>query len=333
VIATFLQSNLRVLSKTIITILFGIIFFVSVKINCQERYLNSAGLVRICQIVDKETFDDAFFSRSLFTQISYYILKEQPFFGIGFERYRDYVVPVSLSLNAGTGTWSDSSNNFYLQILIEFGVLAAILLFLILSSLRNSLVVDKRNSTLVITLLILLVFGSHISFSEVALLFGLIFASTFISLPNTKPLYLILAVAIGTTNFLIGIRSENGLYAWEEDEHGYYQWSVGRGSLSVNCFLDTNLANAFAKLSFTSPALPYRLGQPEVKIQGGTYFKQLDFSAGRTLEIKVPCHEYSQDNQKINLQFSILREWTPRSIGLGKDTRVLGVQVRRDKGF
>jgi hypothetical protein len=278
-------------------------------------------LNRAINTVTLDTMQEALFSRSLFARISLIMLSEQPWFGIGFERYRDRVVPITMKLGSGTGEWSDNPNNFYFQLLVEFGIFGTLLWYLTLR--RYRWIEQGPYKAVFIIFLALLFLGPHIDFDEVALLIGLVAAYVVEGDDShSNSMLSLLTIPIVALSFVFTLFSQHGFYGVERDTRGYFSWSGGRGSGIILC-----RSSGAAVLRIHLAPLPYKREMPEITIVTASETITPKLEPGKDTAVRLYCGT-SSIGQSLWYRYYLTGEWTPRSLTQGNDGRVLGIQMR-----
>lgn len=139
-----------------------------------------SGVGRLIDTLTISRWDDAFFSRFVFLKIALAIWRDNWLFGVGPTEFRVWMPFYVDKLQIPIGDWVDNSNNFYLGVLAELGVIG--MAALLISFLRFPWKVkNPAVSAAVWTFLLLLITGPHLDFLEISLLFALILSDASVS--------------------------------------------------------------------------------------------------------------------------------------------------------
>ncbi len=282
---------------------------------------------RIANTFLGESVNDSFFSRSVFSRIGISLFSDSPYIGSGFENFRFLVNQQAELLNIALSGWVDNSNNFYTGLLAELGIFGFLALIFFFTQLKYNFS-NKFSSASFLTLIILLIFGPHLSFDEVAVLSALILSD--IAKPKqitarvfaTAVVLLILPLTI-----LIPVKAASlnlGLFSQEGFNEGVtYNWSSVVSQKHLTC--------VDGMLSFKIRAIHPNISESGVKlivkfivsgaVQGS---KEFLLQNADLLPISLPCHDEGQ-SQIVN--FRVEPPWMPSLVIDSRDNRVLGVQI------
>lgn len=262
-----------------------------------------SGVSRIIKSANLSEIQQTFFSRSVFWQLDWHIFKDNIFAGIGPSRFRSLVPIYSKDLGLNIGNWSDNANNFYLGIMVEYGLIGVVALLSALSCLK----LKEKNSysrAALICLAILLFFGPHFEFDEVMILSSIIFADNFNfkeQVLSSKLQYAFLSLIF----LIIG-------YKASQFDYGIYHeskkriWSSGQSRIWVSCENDQAQVGVRAtNPDLKSNPLTVKLNNQEILLKTSSRVDQYFDCLGQ---------------DKINIALKTSRVWAP-------DGRILGVQV------
>ena len=306
--------------KGVVGIALGTVVIVVVLFTSCGTFLSTSvpTFGRLCDSASPAHAASAFYSRKLFFEIALQVWADHPFVGIGFERFRDEVVPFTVAHGINTGEWSDNANSLYLQIGAELGLLgiAAFLFSICQIRLRS----EGVYAPLVMVFLILCVVGPHLAFDEIALLFGTIlgisieaaerrFSQAWFFLPAT-PL-LIAMISVQSVRDL-------GFYGWERDKRVFYRWTSGRGGGMLRCSSDGT-----AHLKIRAVNARYRRGVPEITFTTPLIEEKVTLARGEERSLILSCGTFHE----LPYRFSVKGVWSPHTLGIGNDGRALGVQL------
>ena len=316
-------------------------------------------LSRVAKIFSSDGVSEALNSRIVFWKIDWKMLTESPFGGFGilsgigfnqFERFLPYY-----GAKEGLGSWSDNPNSFYLSVLAETGVLG-VLFFLLLCSAwevrKEDLVKDPFTETVfqkerctkilkvsVLVLAILLIFGSHLDFDEVAVFAAALCGSVFIVKNKGKRkqlkivicsvLLTVVAVFYIVQNYSYTLVQtlllDTGVFAFETDGQHTFRWSGKKAVFSVPVSDDEDSQ----KVRFRALHPDITTNPVEVCVVGKSK-KCLSVLDSAFHEIELPCEKlpFKLSGQEICEYFlSVSRTWTPKEYGVGADSRALGIQI------
>jgi hypothetical protein len=286
------------------------------------------GLRRIHESMLISNLSATFYSRTAFWEIGWNIWLDNLLFGAGFERFRMLTSEYASQLGLGLGTWVDNSNNFYLGVLAELGIIGAASLALSLRPLTFK--IGEYDSLLrapVAAFLFLLLFGPHLSFDEVAVLFALILGlNCSINLPQFGSAKSVAALAVVALIALKASQLPRGIYAWEKEGELSVRWTARSAQMLFRCsreglaHLRVRALNPDADANPVTGKVTSSLGE----IKGF----QLRTNEWASLNLACPVLQSAAlDSISMPISIEVSRIWTPRKFGLGADRRRLGVQI------
>lgn len=280
--------------------------------------LSPVGGDRVFNTLLLQSMPEGLFSRMVFLQIAASVWSDYPIFGVGLGMFHHFVQDYSAGLELGIGLWTDNANNFYLAVLTETGLVGFLAMLWSLRQLRwNS---EPTYRAGVICLGVLLIFGPHLDFDEIAVLSAVLFAATLEVKNNLADrsgylaIALVVIASLGVFLFPIG----GGLYAWEKGERGYFRWT-GRKAVSIAACDENSQASIVVRAAHPD------IGTKPVEVLLSSSGMKLaiikDYEPQRILfECEAP-------GEYVSYELRVSRTWTPRSYGFGDDSRVLGVQL------
>lgn len=281
-------------------------------------------LDRLLSSLNFEKLNQTFFSRIVFLKLNTAIIADHPLFGIGWNNFRELVVPYAEELKLGTGLWNDNSNNFYLGFVAEQGMFGLLLLMLLASQFCFK-AREERNLAILhqgfIVFLMLLLLGPHIAFDEIAILFALLAAMVLVRSDKIllSRLYLPLSVLAVIIAFVSSAKAPYGFYNWEANSEGYFRWSRAKAMDNLTCKNDKELS---ILIRDARPGKDKELFMVELESSLGEK-KQFTLKHNQTKEIKLRCIQGEKLYYKLNLD----KLWSPGRTRPGSDPRVLGVQI------
>lgn len=283
------------------------------------------GLLRVTDSLVLNNIEQTFQSRFVFWKLSIMIWLDNPLLGIGLDAFREYVPLYRDKLPIDISNWTDNSNNFYLGVLAELGVIGFICL--IVSFLRlekRHLDVRNRYKYGFLVFLILLFFGPHITFTEVAILAAYIMSFVYKNEENNLRegwsgcsdyilLGLVLPIFIGYKIY----KQDFGFYALEKEPSGVsYRWTRKNASGVITC----RNGKALLRLRARHPDLDQNPLLVDIRAAGQSYGLKISDYSNQNVELS--CSE-----QALRYRLSNSRTWKPAKYGHQNDHRNLGVQV------
>src|SRR5690606_1396463 len=118
--------------------------------------------------------DEAFFSRLAFAKLNWYVWLDHLFLGVGMGAFPQHVPMYAEKLGLPLGTWTDNTNNFYMGLLSETGMLGALAFLATALQLRWVPEESRFYRWAVVVFAVLLLFGPHVHFGEVSVLLAFI---------------------------------------------------------------------------------------------------------------------------------------------------------------
>jgi hypothetical protein len=270
--------------------------------------------------------NETLMSRGVFFEFAREIGRGHLWFGVGGDRFIDYVPLVDAKLNLARG-WRDNSNNLYLGILTELGIagLAASLLAVLGRRLRRSN--NTQGSCFGVALLMLAavgITGPHTNFIEILPLVGALIAVTSEARPSLVGPYRIFAILF----FFLGLVASNyrelGVYGWSNTETGAIRWLSHAASVELRCEAQADQSSA-ARLLLEPRYIPQTEPLRVVVSNRAGAMIEVLFRNAESREVAVPC---SHGEPRIFADVKTYPAWSPyrawpRSSG---DRRILGVQ-------
>jgi hypothetical protein len=270
--------------------------------------------------------NETFMSRGVFFEFAREIGRGHLWFGVGGDRFIDYVPLVGAKLNLARG-WRDNSNNLYLGILTELGIagLAAFLLAVLGRGLRRS--TNTRGSCFGLALLMLGAIGCtgpHTDFIEILPLVGLLIAITTEPRGSLPVVYGLFAILFFSLGLIAPNYRELGTYGWSNTEKGPKRWLAYAAYVELQCEVKNDQSFG-ARLLLEPRYIPQTEPLRVVVSNGVGADREVLFRVAELQEVTVPC---SRDRQTIFASVKTYPAWSPyrawpRSSG---DRRLLGVQ-------
>lgn len=286
-----------------------------------KRGISSLSLLR---------FSQTFASRNLFLEIAQVLVHDHAIFGVGADRFREYVPLVGVQSGLVKG-WTDNANNLYAGIGVELGLVGVIMLLLVaVSRTRSEIGRTPLATALLCGLGVIMLTGPHTDFPEVMLLVAFLIGACTRQRLQLSRISMVVPVAL-----LLGIYAastrEQGIFTWDDTDRSALRWLSNRARLKLNCQKQPNDPMSQAVTSLRSVYVPQR-GPLEVRIwHRGVVAQELAFRAPQEVqELRISC---PPDSEQVTVTavtrpaWSPYRAW-PESSG---DRRLLGVEqvVRR----
>jgi len=299
----------------------SLVFYYTINSGLLEVNGLPTTLQRLAQPIKDGALISAFESRIIFWKLSVEMFLLNPFFGVGLDHFRLHLLPIALQNDYNLGVWNDNANNFYLGILAELGIVGALYLIYCLYPTKlkpanNWTVVASRESVLLLAFLFL--FGPHLHFLEVSLLFGLLLAIS--CHPPRKPIKPAVLVVPTFVIFLMvskNINRDRGWYLWEKSADRYYRWSSSSSTITLPCQLQNSQNVASLSIQSLRPAY---LGATEIEFNTEGSLSRKSLASGEYFNQEFSC---SDSNIKVDMQIS--PAWSPSDRDPQADWRSLGV--------
>lgn len=285
---------------------------------------------RVLMTCSLSRVSESFFSRGVFFVLGRELFDHFPLFGVGVDRFRFYVPALVERLGLNISGWVDNSNNFYLGLLTELGLLGT---FLFVLTVRGRTLAREREALCLVGLFVLasvLVTGPHLDFPEVLFLSaGLVAAST---RPRAiRGMHTVTFACVGLVVGFAGVFTrEQGGYLWESRQGRFEQWLSPAAVVSVACSCE-GMAELALESSYVPKASPLVVS---VRASNGEV-RELSFTAPEAQKVTFRCREtesLSHDHHPgtITLSITTVPGWSPARAWPGKtsDTRTLGIKMR-----
>jgi hypothetical protein len=291
--------------------------------------------------------EETFMSRGVFIDLARAIGAGHRLFGIGAGRFIDYVPLVGAELNLVRG-WKDNSNNFYIGILTELGIVGASLFMVAIlgrrvrvteppvHSMSDTARGAKRTCAVwcLVMLGILGCTGPHTDFTEVLLLFAFLAAVTTEVRPVIGKISLMLPfrAAVCAAVLLGGIASghhEQGVYGWGNTTTGATRWLSHSASVLARCERNPE-GSSRAALLLRPQYIPQSEPLRVVLRVAGQEPQEFSFQSSDAREVTVPCSLAKSDlaSEEVFVHIVTSPAWSPYRAWprVSGDRRILGVQ-------
>jgi hypothetical protein len=292
-----------------------------------KRFMSALSLLRV---------GETFMSRSVFLEFARDISDGFMLFGVGADRFIDYVPLVGAKLNLASG-WRDNSNNFFVGIICELGWVGLSAFIAAIAGRRIASGVNRAHAVAALLVLSLLgCTGPHTDFIEVLILLGFIVGIT-TEPRNTRGMRALFGagvVCLVCLGFISARFREQGVYPWgvhgEEDSREVSRWLSHRSIVALRC----SAAERVKGLKIRARYIPQR--EP-LRVKFGVFGGLLDEgSTGEVLltgpePVEIPVRCTTGGSRFISHEFIWLRvypAWSPYRAWPGRsgDRRVLGVE-------
>ncbi len=267
--------------------------------------------------------EESLFSRAVFLSISSRMIEDSPLFGVGADRYRGYVGLFAQQLNLPIGSWTDNSNNFYLGVIAELGVVGA--LAYLLCGYRRRLrehSVEPLAPASLIAILLLFITGPHTDFSEVLALVALLIALTTTSREISPPAQVRTMTIFLALGCFAPILRETGTFNWHREIDSLSRWLSPHARVSLSCVPSEQ--GRVASITLQPEYIPSR--EPlHVSIRDNASEIIIDFTKRGEQHVTIPC---DSEEKFLSVSIDTRPPWSPYRAwpGTNNDHRLMGVQ-------
>lgn len=319
----------RAWALLLVSIALSYLVFARTPLTQFEGLLKAApeSIERVVRSVHPETASDALTSRWMFIRIGQRMWRDNPWWGVGLNRFPESVPEYARREGVVIGRWLDNSNNFYLGILAEMGILGFVALVVTVLAVRyvprDPDVVWPR--TVLTAFLIVLLVGPHLDFDEVAVMFALVAAGAGVTFSQGLDRRVFAVAAALIFPLMIAARASNsyGLFPFEFSTSGPFRWSETAARFNAVC--DQNGTYSF---SYLKPADATNAeGTIDLWVNG--VHRQESAPPGERRTITLECPRLALPNSSIPLQIRLRSEgyFVPADAGATGDFRRLGLQL------
>ncbi len=251
------------------------------------------GARRILAALSFERLSDTLFSRGIFLQIAQAIGDGRWLWGIGADRFSEYVALIGAERGMIRG-WVDNSNNFYVGLIVELGLIGVGCF--ILTCLGRKLVDGhlRRFALAALGMLaIILITGPHTDFSEVLVIVAAIVGS----ITMERRYGAGVARGVGAVAFIGGVLAaglghEYGTYNWLDTRLGATRWLGHRARVRLECKVvepsDPNSART-ARSMLRAAYVPQAAPLVAKVYRGGQLHQELIFTKPEHKEVVAEC--------------------------------------------
>lgn len=289
------------------------------------------GVIRGISALSLSRISDTFGSRTLFVELASAVGSGHWVFGLGADRFREYVPLVGVQSGL-IHKWTDNANNLYLALLVELGIVGCLCVCAV--ALARSVKANppaRFGVWACIALALMMGTGPHTDFIEVVVLVGFVVAV--ISQPRAEivPGFLMVSIATGLLGFAASFVREQGAYTWWEQRGNAVRWLAHRAQIELVCKRDEETPANGSGASHSARTLlePMYIPQREplkVGVSAVNGFRSvLEFETKVRRELRLPCARIGE-----RLLLTVVTEppWSPYRAWsrISGDRRILGVQ-------
>lgn len=282
----------------------------------QESSALPQGVKRIVSAMSLARFEETVASRSVFLTLASAIIDRDPLFGVGANAFASYVPLVGASIPSLKG-WIDNSNNFYLGLIAELGIIG--LLAFGMTVLSRRLRADTAVACAAVTLCavgVMLLTGPHTDFVEVLLPVSLLVGMTTAIRRTQSYLWVYTSLLFLVAGGIAGSHHERGVYGWHADSDRLRRWLSPDASVQVLCAEDRagEEQSVVIKPAYVPSREPLRL-----LIRSSSFLREIQLSDRSEIDVSLKCGRY---------QFSVSPAWSPARAWPqdSDDRRLLGVE-------
>jgi hypothetical protein len=300
------------------------------------------GLRRGVAALSLYRLEETFMSRGIFFDLASAIGGGHWLFGVGADRFIDYVPLVGAELNLVRG-WKDNSNNLYVGIITELGIVGACVFITAILGRRVRYAVPQVESQRVrlnhsgkvsalwclVMLGVVACTGPHTDFIEVLLLVGCLVAITTEQRSLSARLTGGVACAALTLGIIASWHHEQGVYGWSDSATGATRWLSHRARIAGRCQRGPDGGSRVVFL-FRPQYIPQSEPLRVVLTVAAQTSQEYLFRSSEVTEVAVSC-SLEDDNltsEQVFVNVSTSPAWSPYRAWprVSGDRRILGVQ-------
>jgi hypothetical protein len=274
------------------------------------------GLKRILSAMSLSRFEETIATRSVFLTLARAIIDRDPLFGVGANAFASYVPLVGASIPSLRG-WVDNSNNFYLGIVAELGIIGfcAFLMTVLSRRIRvNDGAAYSRVSLCAVGIMLLT--GPHTDFVEVLLPVAFLIGASTTERCSQGYLRSYTSMLFVLAGVIAASHRERGVYGWHDDGTVIRRWLSPEATVRVSC--DEADASQTRSVVIKPSYIPTK--EPlKVVVRSSELSRDILLSEPAEKSIDLPCGMY---------QFVVSPAWSPARAwpGASGDRRLLGVE-------
>ncbi len=282
----------------------------------QESSALPQGVKRIVSAMSLSRFEETVASRSVFLTLARAIIDRDPLFGVGANAFASYVPLAGASIPSLKG-WIDNSNNFYLGIVAEFGIIGFFAFGMTVLSRRLKADAAVGCAVVVLsTIGIMLLTGPHTDFVEVLLPVSLLVGMTTAVRRTQSYLQAYTSLLFLVAGSIAGSHHELGVYGWHADSDRLRRWLSPDATVLVLC----EEASVGEEQSVVVKPSYVPLREPlTLLIRSSSFSREIQLSDLSEMTIPLQCGRY---------RFSVSPAWSPARAWPrdSDDRRLLGIE-------
>lgn len=271
------------------------------------------------RVIETATLSGGFFSRKVFWHVATILWARYPLAGIGVGQFMRHFTEVSAELGYTLNGWTDNPNSFYLQILVELGIIG--FFALVFSTVQFKFGQGRTLETsCTVGFLVQLLVGPHLQFLEVALISPLLLSYGIVSVDRESKFFL-RSGSVFAGALLIGF-----LLRFPATDYGTFReskdslWVMREGQFTVFCDHDVAELSVFTPYSSEHPLA--------VHITSVGTDHSLLFTKSDTMSLQIVCTKFQDHYLPVTVSIACSRFWLPHLQHQGGDVRPRCVQVK-----
>jgi len=287
------------------------------------------GLKRGVSALSLLRLEETFLSRSIFLSFASVIGDGHWIFGVGADRFIDYAALAGAKLDLARG-WRDNSNNFYLGLLTELGVVGVV--FFGFALIGRRLRRDGNYSLNRSALLMLASIGCtgpHTDFTEALILVSAIVAIASEPRRVANGAYVFVSLCAVTLGIFAASRHEHGVYGWTASDSTASRWLSHSAEIELKCGVNPEGRAAVAELTlqprYIPRSEPLLVKYSDALSESGENAAELKITSGDPQRVLIKC-DVDESTKRMKVLTS--PAWSPYRAwpGTSKDRRILGVE-------
>jgi len=282
------------------------------------------GVRRGVQALSLMRLEDTFMSRSVFLEFAREVGRGHWIFGVGADRFIDYVPLIGAQRDLVRG-WRDNSNNLYLGILVELGV-AGVIAFLLMILGRSIRPGGDRCARMgcVVMLAVIGCTGPHVDFTEVLFLVAVLVATTTEPRAKVSSAYIFFGLAAAVVGLYSSTYREQGVYGWSNTATGASRWLSHRAVIELPCQHDGDRPG-HARLLLQPRYLPQ--SEP-LRVEYGVVGQEMKEMLLHNAELHERVVTCGPSDNRIFVRVVTRPAWSPYRAwpNTSHDRRILGVE-------
>ena len=287
------------------------------------------GIKRGISALSLARLEETFLSRSIFVDFARFIGAGHWLFGVGADRFIDYAALAGAKLDLARG-WRDNSNNFYLGLLTELGIVGVFFFAVAVIGRRLRSERDASLNRAALLMLAIIGFtGPHTDFTEALILVSVIVALTSEPRRLASGVYLLVSLCAVTLGVFAATRHEQGVYGWTASDQSASRWLSHNAEIELSCGVNNGSGESFAELILRPRYIPQsepllvKYGDALSNRDGNS--AELLMTSGDDRRVLIKC---DVDESKKRVKVLTSPAWSPYRAwpGASRDRRILGVE-------